>query len=398
MADATTPRPLSTDAELPDELEDYDEEFVVEEAPAYGLGARLGAEAFGTFVLVFIGVGVALFSGVSTGVGALGIGLAFGIAVLGAASAVGHISGGHFNPAVTLGAAISGRTSWGDLLPYWLAQLVGGAVAAGVLFVTVPSGLPGLFAQDGTARGFFSAVSNGFGEHSPTYALIASSGQIPAEQATAGAFGLLGAAVIEIVGTAIFVGVILGVTDVRSNVKFGPVAIGLTLAAVLLVAIPVTNGSINPARSTATAIFSEGWAFGQLWLFWVAPLLGAAIAGLVYSAFAPAPVTEYAWAEDGAEEDAVDDADALAEAETAVRDSDAAASTALFDEPEEPEEGEEPEEADVEVIEVVEVIEEPDGTETVEVTEVVAVEEPETGEEADTDEGTDGKPAGGSKA
>ena len=133
------------------------------------LVARLGAEAFGTFALVLVGLGIALYSTVSGLGGALGVALGFGIAVLAGIIAVGHVSGGHFNPAVTLGAAIAGRTPWKDVLPYWLAQLVGGILAAAILFITIPSALPGLLAQDGeaSARSFFAASANGYGEHSP---------------------------------------------------------------------------------------------------------------------------------------------------------------------------------------------------------------------------------------
>ncbi|WP_273653973.1 aquaporin [Cellulomonas fimi] len=247
-----------------------------------GLLARLGAEAFGTFVLVLAGVGTALYAAV-TQAGPLAVALAFGIAVFAGIAAVGHVSGGHFNPAVTFGAVLAGRTSWRDLLPYWLAQLVGAAAATAVLFVVVTT-LPALAAQE---RGFFSATSNGFAEHSPI-----------AAQAGEG-FSWIGAGLIELVVTAVFVGVILGVTDRRATSSgAAPVAIGLTLAALLLVAIPVTNGSLNPARSVATAIFSESWAWEQIWLFWAAPLLGAAIAALVYRAFASEPVEDNLFEED----------------------------------------------------------------------------------------------------
>ncbi|MBD8060269.1 aquaporin [Cellulomonas sp. JH27-2] len=288
-------------------VDDEEADVTVEEIDAYvvpagtaivtgpSLVARLGAEVFGTFFLVLAGLGVALyasstFAATGGGAGGLGVALAFGIAVAGGAAAVGYVSGGHFNPAVTFGAALAGRTSWRDVVPYWVAQLVGGAIAAAVLFISVPSKLPGAVAQDGkgSVRNFFSAVANGFGEHSPL-----GTGSQGAVQ-----FSLLQALLIEAVVTAVFVGVILGVTDRRSKSVVGPFAIGLTLAVLILIAMPVTNASLNPARSTAAAIFSEGWAFKQLWLFWVAPLLGGAIAGLIYRAFAAEPADDNLLGED----------------------------------------------------------------------------------------------------
>lgn len=277
--------PIAAEPEA-EAAEDFDAYYVpagtvVEVGP--GLVARLGAEAFGTFFLVLAGLGVALYSAVNQS-GTLAVALAFGIAVLGGAAAVGHVSGGHFNPAVTLGAAIGGRTAWRDVLPYWLAQLVGGAVAAAVVFITIPKTLPALF-QKSDPRELFSGVANGFGTHSPLYGTV--------QTATSGAqtseFTLTTALLVEVIVTAIFVGVILGVTDRRANKVQAPVAIGLALTVLILVAMPVTNASLNPARSTAAAIFSDSWAFQQLWVFWVAPLVGAALAGLVYRAFAAEP-------------------------------------------------------------------------------------------------------------
>ncbi|MBD7979871.1 aquaporin [Oerskovia sp. Sa2CUA9] len=255
--------------------------------------ARLGAEAFGTFFLVLSILGVALY-GRFTGAGlVLPVALAAGIALLAAIAAVGHVSGGHFNPAVTLGAAIGGRTAWRDVLPYWLAQVVGGIIASLILFATLPSAALPILQQnqviaDATKQAFISGTANGFAEHSP---LAASTG---------GAFSFewFSAFLIEVVATAIFVGVILGVTDKRSNSKLAPTAIGLSFAALLLIAAPFTNGSLNPARSIAAAIFSDSWALSQLWLFIVAPLVGAAIAALFYRAFAFAPVQDDLLAED----------------------------------------------------------------------------------------------------
>jgi aquaporin Z len=296
-APVATEAPLADEPDAVDAEEDYDAYYVpagtVVEVGS-GLVARLGAEAFGTFFLVLAGLGVALYAAVNQS-GTLAVALAFGIAVLGGAAAVGHVSGGHFNPAVTLGAAIGGRTAWRDVLPYWIAQLVGGAVAAAVIFITIPKTLPALF-QKADPRELFSGVANGFGTHSPLYATVqtATQGQQTSE------FTLLTALLVEAIVTAVFVGVILGVTDRRSNKIQAPVAIGLVLSALILVAMPVTNASLNPARSTAAAIFSDGWAFEQLWVFWVAPLVGAALAGLVYRAFAAEPPEDNLLEEDDA--------------------------------------------------------------------------------------------------
>ena len=303
----TFAKPDASPAAAAPVADDAADDVTVEEVDAYvvpagtaivtgpSLVARLGAEVFGTFFLVLAGLGVALyasstFAATGGGAGGLGVALAFGVAVAGGAAAVGYVSGGHFNPAVTFGAALAGRTAWRDVVPYWVAQLVGGAIAAAVLFISVPSKLPGAVAQDGkgSVRSFFSAVANGFGEHSPL-----GTGSQGAVQ-----FSLLSALLIEAVVTAVFVGVILGVTDRRSKSVVGPFAIGLTLAVLILIAMPVTNASLNPARSTAAAIFSEGWAFKQLWLFWVAPLLGGAIAGLIYRAFAAEPAEDNLLEED----------------------------------------------------------------------------------------------------
>ncbi|GEL96548.1 aquaporin [Cellulomonas terrae] len=298
-ADADATAPVVEPAAEPD----TDEDVVVEELDAYvvpagtvvvtgpSLVARLGAESFGTFALVLVGLGIALYADISR-VGTLAVGLGFGIAVLAAIIAVGHVSGGHFNPAVTLGAAIGGRTAWKDVLPYWLAQLVGGILAAAILFITIPKTLPSLITQtEGTtARNFFSNLANGYGEHSPL--ATASTGAVE--------FSLVVGLLVEIVVTAVFVGIILGATDRRSANVQAPFAIGLSLAVLIFVAMPVTNASLNPARSSAAAIFSDSWALSQLWLFWVAPLVGAALAGLIYRAFAAEPVEDNLLEEDDA--------------------------------------------------------------------------------------------------
>jgi aquaporin Z len=223
------------------------------------LGQRLAAEVFGTFVLVFSVIGAALFA--SPTFGLLSVALAVGLAVMAAAYAVGHISGGHFNPAVTIGAAASGRFAWRDVLPYIIAQIVGGAIATSILFGIAAGGPAKLFSAE-KSGGF---ASNGFGDHSPNH------------------YGLISVLVIEIVLTALFLWVILGATDRRAPSGFAPIAIGLALTVIHIVAIPVSNASVNPARSIATAIYGGGDAWAQLWVFIVAPIVGALIAGFTYT-------------------------------------------------------------------------------------------------------------------
>ncbi len=226
--------------------------------PTTALPKRVTAELFGTFLLVAGVVGTALFAG--NNVGILGIALAVGLTVVAGAYAVGHISGGHFNPAVTLGAAASGRFAWKDVPYYVLAQIVGGALATTFIYVLAAGGPDGLLA-DVTSSGF---AANGFGDHSPS------------------GFGLVSALVAEVVLTAVFLYVILGVTDRRAASGFAPLAIGLTLTLLHLVAIPVDGASFNPARSIASAIYGGPDALGQLWVFIVAPIVGALIAGVTY--------------------------------------------------------------------------------------------------------------------
>ena len=220
------------------------------------LTKRLIAELFGTFLLVFGVIGAAFFASGNTGI--LGVALAVGIAVLAGAYAVGHISGGHFNPAVTIGAAAAGRFAWKDVAPYVIAQIVGGTLATTIL-LGIKSGAP-----DKTFAGF-DQVSNGFDAHSPAHV------------------GLIAVFLAEVVVTAIFLYVILGVTDRRAPSGFAPLAIGLTLTLMHLITIPIDNASLNPARSIATAIYGGPDALVQLWVFLVAPVLGGLIAGLTYS-------------------------------------------------------------------------------------------------------------------
>jgi len=222
---------------------------------------RLGAEFLGTFALVFTGCGAAvLASGFPTvGIGLLGVSFAFGLSVLVMAYAVGHVSGGHFNPAVTVGLAVGGRFGWREVPAYLGVQVVAAIVAAAVLWV-IAEGKDGF---DSVASGF---ASNGYGDRSPD------------------GYNLLACLLIEVVLTALFLYVILGATDTRAPRGFAPLAIGLSLTLIHLVSIPVTNTSVNPARSIGPALFA-GWdAIGQLWLFILAPLLGAALAGISYHA------------------------------------------------------------------------------------------------------------------
>jgi aquaporin Z len=220
---------------------------------------RLAAELLGTFVLVLGGCGAAVISAGVTpgGIGLLGVSLAFGLTVLTMAFAVGHISGGHFNPAVTLGLVAGGRFSIRDAAPYIVAQVVGAIAAAAVLYV-IAHGADGF---DASASGF---AANGFDKHSP------------------GHYSLLACFVSEVTMTAVFLLVIMGATSRRAPAGFAPIAIGLALTLIHLVSIPVTNTSVNPARSTGPALFVGDWALTQLWLFWLAPILGAAIGGLIY--------------------------------------------------------------------------------------------------------------------
>ena len=216
---------------------------------------RSVAELLGTFWLVFGGCGSAVLAAKfpEVGIGLVGVSLAFGLTVVTMAYAVGYITGGHFNPAITIGALVAGRTKPADALPYIVAQVIGGILAAWVL-ATIASG-------NGTDALATGLAANGFGEHSP------------------GGYSQATAFLTEVLMTFFFLLVILGVTDPRAPVGFAPLAIGLTLTLIHLISIPITNTSVNPARSTGPALLVGGWAIQQLWLFWVAPILGAAAAG-----------------------------------------------------------------------------------------------------------------------
>jgi aquaporin Z len=217
------------------------------------------AEMFGTFWLVLGGCGSAVLAAgfPDVGVGLLGVALAFGLTVLTMAFAIGHISGCHLNPAVTVGLWVGGRFSAKDVIPYIVFQVIGGVIAAAILYV-IASGQTGF---DVAASGF---AANGFGDHSP------------------GGYSLTAALVSEVVMTAMFLLVIMGATDNRAPQGFAPIAIGLCLTLIHLISIPVTNTSVNPARSTAVALFVGDWAISQLWLFWLAPIVGGALGALIY--------------------------------------------------------------------------------------------------------------------
>ena len=226
------------------------------------LGKRAAAEFLGTFWLVFGGCGAAVLAAAfpSLGIGFVGVALAFGLTVLTMAFAIGHISGCHLNPAVSVGLVVGKRFPASDLLPYIVAQVAGGLAGAGVLYV-IASGKAGFDLAGGFA-------SNGYDQHSP------------------GGYSMVACLVAEIVLTFMFLMIIQGATDKRAPQGFAPIAIGLGLTLIHLIGIPITNLSVNPARSTGPALFVGGWALQELWLFWVEPIVGAAIAGVAYPAIA----------------------------------------------------------------------------------------------------------------
>jgi aquaporin Z len=230
---------------------------------------RLTAEFIGTLWLVLGGCGSAVLAAAfpSLGIGFVGVSLAFGLTVLTMAYAIGHVSGCHLNPAVSVGLCAGGRFPVGELLPYVIAQVLGGIAGAGILYV-IAGGHPGFDVTAGFA-------SNGYAEHSP------------------GGYSLLSCLVTEVVMTFGFLFVIMGATHGHAPKGFAPIAIGLCLTLIHLISIPVTNTSVNPARSTGPALFVGGWALSQLWLFWLAPIIGGALGGIVYrwlSADSPAPI------------------------------------------------------------------------------------------------------------
>jgi aquaporin Z len=219
---------------------------------------KYGAEFIGTFWLVLGGCGSAVLAAAfpDVGIGLLGVSLAFGLTVMTMAFAIGHISGCHLNPAVSIGLYVGGRFEAKELAPYIIAQVLGGIAAGGVLYL-IASGKAGFDVTAGFA-------SNGYGTHSP------------------GGYSLFAAFITEVVMTLMFLIIILGATDKRAPQGFAPIAIGLGLTLIHLISIPVTNTSVNPARSTGVALYVGGWAISQLWLFWIAPIIGAALGGIVY--------------------------------------------------------------------------------------------------------------------
>ncbi len=234
------------------------------------LGNKVAAEFIGTFWLVFGGCGSAVLAAAfpMVGIGFLGVAFAFGLTLLTMAFAIGHISGCHLNPAVSVGLWAGKRFPTSDLLPYIVAQVAGAILAAGVLYL-IASGKPGFELSSGFA-------ANGYGEHSP------------------GGYSLFSGLVAEIVLTFMFLIIIMGSTHGNAPRGFAPIAIGLGLTLIHLIGIPVTNVSVNPARSTGPALFVGGWALAQLWLFWLAPLIGGALGGVVYRILAPEAVIESA--------------------------------------------------------------------------------------------------------
>jgi len=224
-----------------------------------GMTKKLGAEFIGTFWLVLGGCGSAVLAAAfpDVGIGLLGVSLAFGLTVLTMAFAIGHISGCHLNPAVSVGLMVGGRFPASELVPYVVAQVLGG-LAGGAILYMIATGKAGFDVTAGFA-------SNGYGEHSP------------------GGYSLQSALITEVVMTFMFLIIILGATDKRAPAGLAPIAIGLALTLIHLISIPVTNTSVNPARSTGVALFQGSWAISQLWLFWVAPIVGAALAGVVYN-------------------------------------------------------------------------------------------------------------------
>ena len=264
------PEDVTPEFETTEEVveEQFEADEWVEDTSGPSLIARMFAEAGGTFVLVLMGVGAALFSSVM-GWGLLAVAFGFALGVMIAALIFGRISGAHLNPAVTVGVWLGGRFPGRDVAPYIISQVIGAIAATGLFAFLVSTNE--LYDQLGTTRQFIGTASNGYGEHSPTQ------------------FDWLPAGVIEIIIAALLVAVVLSVTSVlnKAGAAAAPFGIGLTVGFLVMIAIPFTNGALNPARATGTAVFSEGWALEQLWLFWVAPLIGAAISGLLFRAFGP---------------------------------------------------------------------------------------------------------------
>ncbi|ACZ29780.1 major intrinsic protein [Xylanimonas cellulosilytica DSM 15894] len=269
---------MSQDYAAPAGVYEADDVVDAPATPPYSLATRMAAEAFGTFILVLGIVGTGTFNFLNLNGTILTVALSGGIMLMAAFASVGHVSGGHFNPAVTFGTALAGRSAWKDLLPYWAAQLLGGTVAAAALWAVVPAGL--VTAMGLTTRGdVLARTANGWGASSQLAGLTQGQAEFP----------FLTALLVEVIVAAVFVGVFLAVTGKRARLANPAVVVGLTLGALYIVAWPVTNASINPARSFASVVFAgSGTAWGQLWLFFVAPLVGAGLAALFTLVFAPA--------------------------------------------------------------------------------------------------------------
>lgn len=257
-----------------DAAEEFSEELETDiwsdEPAGPSLIAKMLAEVVGTFILVLLGVGAALLSGLGNN-GTLTVGLAFGVAVIIGASAFAIVSGAHFNPAITVGVWLAGRFPGRDVVPYILAQVIGGLLAGTTLYLVLLSG-EGLTGD--SSQQLMQTAANGFGEHGP----IAAQGVV---------FGVGVALLVEVVATALLVLTVLGSTARTAAKGVAPFAIGLALAILLVFTIPFTNGALNPARATGAALFAGDWALTQLWAFWLAPIVGGAIVGLLYRAFAP---------------------------------------------------------------------------------------------------------------
>ncbi len=263
------------DETAPVESDDFAEDLITEtwapDRAGPGLSARLGAEAAGAFILVLVGAGTAAMVAVA-GRGPLDVGLAYGVALMIGIVAFSRVSGAHFNPAVTVGAWLAGRFPGMDVVPYLLAQVVGGIVAGGVVRLGIGS-LEAVTSD--SAMSLMGAVSAGYGEHAP----LAASGLN---------FGVGLALVVEAIAAGLLTLVVLATAAKKATRTVAPFAIGLTFAILMMWAIPFTNGALNPARATATALFSDTWALQQLWAWWLAPIAGAAIVGLLYRIYGPA--------------------------------------------------------------------------------------------------------------
>lgn len=249
---------------------------------AYPLNTRIAVEALGSFFIVFAGLGTALFSGTAS---SATVGFAYGIALMVALVSFGHISGGYFNPALSLAMAVAGRLKWLAMVLYMVAQVIGGILAAAVFYVLLKVMPAGSTPEIHT---LFASLANGFDSHSPS--------KVP----------MVGVLIVEIIAMAVLVAVILGATAARNKTTLAPLGIGLAFAVAITITVPLSNGSLNPARATAVVFLADSWALGQLWLFWLAPLFGAALAAALYRSFQPAPAPVGS----PAEEDRADDAGA----------------------------------------------------------------------------------------